>query len=481
MLRCITNEQVSLYAFNCEESPTRELSRAGLLLCPNCLKEVRFNKGPKKTYFSHLPKAECVVTNYEKETRAHLEGKNILFKWLTKNFSDADIVLEKYIPETKQIADILVTHTSGEAKGSKWAFEFQHSPLSSKDWEERHELYQSANIHDFWILDTHVFLKHSNSKDPYIQKARNKKDPGEIIFDTTGFCYFLNLDKSEITVDFKFRYEDIRAEAANGRRFPPKEYKFHTPYEHSCKIDNIKFEYNQEFNFAAMNFEEVSEGVLSKFDRQKRKFEKKKQQQWEEELKVRARKKKEYSDATFGEEFSNCIWRFLKANKEDVKHDVFELPEENLFSKYNKYTTKLQCFEGEINKWETSTDINHRIIYRLFDGSDKDKIKKISFLEGQNKSLEDYLKDKFAQEIEIINYVLNKYDHVFEKLTSHKPEITNKILSKINFRVTTYKSEPTKFDYAYEYRRYKSKEEADSVLKEIDENFPFPRIDISKL
>ena len=39
MLRFITNKEAPLYAPTCEGSSTRQLSRANLLLCPNCLKE----------------------------------------------------------------------------------------------------------------------------------------------------------------------------------------------------------------------------------------------------------------------------------------------------------------------------------------------------------------------------------------------------------------------------------------------------------
>ena len=126
---------------------------------------------------------------------------------LKKKFPKAKVELEVYIPETKQIADILVSHTSGRAEGSVWAFEFQHSPLSDGDWEERHNLYQSANIHDFWILDADKFLKYSKAKD--IEHARLRHEPVNAIFENTGFCYFLKLDTREITIDFKFRYEDI--------------------------------------------------------------------------------------------------------------------------------------------------------------------------------------------------------------------------------------------------------------------------------
>lgn len=39
MLRCINNEKVPLYSLTCERAFTKQLLRANLLLCLNCLKE----------------------------------------------------------------------------------------------------------------------------------------------------------------------------------------------------------------------------------------------------------------------------------------------------------------------------------------------------------------------------------------------------------------------------------------------------------
>ncbi|WP_160719818.1 competence protein CoiA [Bacillus sp. USDA818B3_A] len=479
MIRCITNEQVVLFASECEDESTRKLSRIGSLLCPNCLKGVRFNNGPiKGAYFSHLPDAQCVVTNYEKETKQHLQGKDMLFKWLTTRFKDAIVELEVYIPETHQIADILVTHTNGKAKGMRWAFEFQHSPLSSNDWEQRHNLYRAANIHDFWILDADKFLLFSNSKDPYIQKARRRKDPVETIFSTTGFCYFLKLDTSETTIDFSFRYKDIRGEDKYGRKFPPQEYKFHAPHDHSSKLSDIGFVYNNEFNFAALTFKNIADGVSTRFKAKIRQFEKEKEQKWNDELQVRARRKKEFAVKNYGEDFSSYMWSFMKANKEDIKDDVFNLSEEEFFSKYNKYAKKLQSFGEEIIRMEDSTILNHSIILKLYN---KEEVQKLSFLEEQQQTLEIYLTNKYSQQIKMINYVLSNYDSLLEDLTSRNPKIISKKLSEVNYRINPYKKEPTKFDYAFEYHQFELKEQVDELLKKVQESLTFPAIDISKL
>ncbi|WP_370695752.1 competence protein CoiA (plasmid) [Priestia megaterium] len=470
MLRCITKEQISLYAPSCDEKSTRKLSQNDLLLCPNCLKKVTFNRGPKKgSYFSHRKDAECIVTNYEPETLDHQQGKSILLDWLKKRFKEAKVELEKYIPKTEQIADILVTHTSGPAKGLVWAFEFQHSDLSAKEWERRHNLYNSANIHDFWILDANRFLLHSNSKDTYVQKARRLKDPQEKIFSKTGFCYFLNLTNIEMTIDFSFRYEDIAVEKAGGGTYPKTEYKFHNPHKHSCKLNDIKFYSNNEFNYAAMCYDDIHKDSSRKFQLQVNKLKKEKQKNWDNELQIRARQKKEYAINKYGETFSNYMWDFIKANREEIKEDVYSLHEEEFFLKYEKYVIKYQSNEEEILTWKDSSNINHCILYRLCDWEEKEKLQKISFLEKQEQSLEVYLMDKFSRQIEMVNYVLSHYDNLLEVLESRRASIIRKRLNEINWRISPSGTNGTKFEYAFPYHKIETKEEVDSILKEIKE------------
>ena len=133
MLRCITKDKETLIASNCEESATRKLSREKNLYCPNCQKTVTFKLGKvKRAHFAHNI-SECVVTYYEPETESHIKGKEILFNWLRMKYPTAEVQYEVYIPETKQIADVFIKHNDGAFKGLRWAFEFQHSSLTSTD------------------------------------------------------------------------------------------------------------------------------------------------------------------------------------------------------------------------------------------------------------------------------------------------------------------------------------------------------------
>ncbi|XKE55707.1 hypothetical protein LG321_19985 [Sutcliffiella horikoshii] len=136
-----------------------------------------------RAHFAHN-KSECVVTYHEPETDSHINGKEILYNWIKNKFPDADVQYEVYIPETKQIADVFVKHSVQGMEGVRWAFEFQHSPLSSVDWEKRHELYESEGIQDFWILDKAKYMKFSTAQG--IKDARLRRELEKTIFDKTG-------------------------------------------------------------------------------------------------------------------------------------------------------------------------------------------------------------------------------------------------------------------------------------------------------
>lgn len=82
-----------------------------------------------------------------------MQGKIDLYEWIKKQKGVSDVVLEGWIPETKQRPDIMFTY------GNKlWVIEYQCSPIAT-EYVERHELYQAAGIHDIWICGTEKYLK----------------------------------------------------------------------------------------------------------------------------------------------------------------------------------------------------------------------------------------------------------------------------------------------------------------------------------
>jgi len=127
----------------------KDWSQRNQLYCPNCRGIVHVRGGPEKRtqiHFAHQ-KGECSWST-ESETIRHLRGKIVLAEWLQKQFPQANVSLEKRLPEPNRIADIFVMF----ADGQPWAVEFQCAPLDIDEWYLRHGAYVKAGIRDTWII-----------------------------------------------------------------------------------------------------------------------------------------------------------------------------------------------------------------------------------------------------------------------------------------------------------------------------------------
>lgn len=132
----------------------KKWAQKSILLCPVCDKPYEYCHGKVKTpYFRHKDKAQCEYDYAEPETEEHLNGKKDLYKWLLKQKDVTDVVLEGWLPETRQRPDLMFTYN-----GEKWVIEYQCSPIAT-EYLERHELYQAAGIHDIWICGTEKYMK----------------------------------------------------------------------------------------------------------------------------------------------------------------------------------------------------------------------------------------------------------------------------------------------------------------------------------
>jgi competence protein CoiA len=462
MLRCINEEKETLIASTFDEISLRKQSREKRLFCPNCENNVIFKKGKKvRPHFAHY-KSDCVVTNYEPETDSHIKGKEIMFHWLSKKFPTAEIQYEVYIPETKQIADILVTHTVEELKGLRWAFEFQHSPLSSTDWRKRHDLYQSAGIQDFWILDEAKFMKFSTAQG--ITDARLRKDLETEIFSETGLCYFLNLENSNLTIDFEFTssYETRRI---NGRDIRT-EYIYHSPIDHSCHINQVNITVIKQFLYGVLTCKKLEERMKSKLIIIRNNFIRKEQKRLEEELKQRANEKRTFAQIKYGEEWIDTIWEFMKHNKEEFAEDIRHLREKEFFNKYDELIKKLLSIIKEFRSWKDDNELINRLLYKI---TFESTFYELSFLANQTfVSLQEQLIDKNREKIELVTYVYEKYKEVLEKLSTYRAKYINNELERIHSSLKTWGDNLTAIDYAIEYRWLKSKEQADDCIEQIN-------------
>lgn len=130
----------------------RLMSNSKQLLCPECLTGVRFAAGPQVTaHFKHIHLLDCTYDS-EPETAEHLKGKMLIRNWLLEQFPEAQVEFEYKIKETNQRADVMAILPDGK----RLAFEMQCSKIPGSVWKERHALYKSAGIQDFWILGESV-------------------------------------------------------------------------------------------------------------------------------------------------------------------------------------------------------------------------------------------------------------------------------------------------------------------------------------
>lgn len=461
MLRCINEERETIISSTGEEDTLRKQSREKQLFCPNCENNVIFKKGKKiRPHFAHH-KSECVVTNYEPETDSHIKGKEILYNWLNKKFPKAEIQYEIYIPETKQIADILVNHTVDKLKGLRWAFEFQHSPLSSTDWKKRHDLYQSAGIQDFWILDEVKYMKFSSAQG--ITDARLRKDLETEIFSETGVCYFLNLENCNLTVDFEFvsSYETRRINRMDIRT----EYIYHSPIDHSCNIDEINITVLKEFMYGVLTCKKLEDRMKSKLSSIRNKFIRIEQKRLEEELQIRANEKRIFAQNKYGEKSIDIIWEFMKHNKEELSEDIRHLEDKEFFSKYDEIFKNLLSTIKEFRSWKDDDGLINRLLYNI---TFESMIYDLSFLVNESsESLQEKLIGKNREKVELVTYVYETYREVLEKLSTYRTKHINNKLERIHSSLKTWGDNPTAMDYALEYRWLKSKEQVDECIEQI--------------
>ncbi|CAH0309154.1 Competence protein CoiA [Peribacillus sp. Bi96] len=463
MLRCITSNEDTLIASNCNVDTTKILSTKKALLCPNCKSTVIYKPGKvKRPHFAHH-NSECVTDYHEPETDSHVKGKEILYKLLKSRFPRAEIEYEVYIPETKQIADVFIKHTHGNFKGLRWAIEFQHSQLSLTDWESRHNLYNTAGIQAFWILDKTTYLKFSRAKDHTDARKRNELE--KKLYGEVGLCYFLDIEKEELTIDFNF--ETVTENNVFNRKRVTTNYTYHRPKEHAAPINKIRFRMNDEFKYSVMLFDEIEDKMNDRLIWIIKKLKREHEVLLEEELQLRIPEKKGFANTIYQDGEAHIARRFIQDNERDIAEDIRDLSDKDFFEKYKGLIDKLILNIHTFNALKKSQQLKHKIIVDLNHSWD---MYKISFLVAQaTNSLEEYLTMKTQDKISLVEYAYNTYKDVFEKLASRHTELTNIALKKIKWFLVPYNKNPNAIDYALVYRHCKTTKEIDEYLHQIDE------------
>lgn len=178
ILSCLLNDQrINCFDGTYSKEQLKKWASKDILLCPACGKPYEYCHGRVVTpYFRHKDKEQCEDRYSEPETEEHIQGKRDLYEWIKQQPDVTDVVLEGWIPGTKQRPDIMFKYS-----GKQCVIEYQCSPIST-EYYERHELYQAAGIIDIWVLGTDKYLeKEENEKS---QRFRKKE-----IENNTNFYY----------------------------------------------------------------------------------------------------------------------------------------------------------------------------------------------------------------------------------------------------------------------------------------------------
>lgn len=205
-------ENKTIYVHNYSTEFLKKASNEKKLYCPDCGDTLTFKEyKSKQSHFSHISK-DCSYPFREPESIEHETGKNAIFEWISSQFSKNDCFVERKIDKTNQRSDVFVESIFS-------AFEFQCSPIQAKTWNERHSLYKSANVNNYWILgySMHKYYSTSNRfthKLNQLEKELLKKYNKIIYFDVlTNQFVFLYIEDHfknySVGREFFFRPNEI--------------------------------------------------------------------------------------------------------------------------------------------------------------------------------------------------------------------------------------------------------------------------------
>lgn len=185
MITCKVGENI----INCydgihDKEQLRKWSTKNILLCPVCNNPYEYCHGKVKSpYFRHKEKDQCEDGYSESESQEHITGKRDLYEWVKLQNRVTDVVLEGWMPETKQRPDIAFKYN-----GKQYVIEYQCTPIAT-EYIERHELYQVAGINDIWICGTEKYFQfyHKGNGNKGISVIEENT---EIYYDSSQKCFY---------------------------------------------------------------------------------------------------------------------------------------------------------------------------------------------------------------------------------------------------------------------------------------------------
>lgn len=192
ILTCKVGDKIiNCYDGTYNKEQLKKWADKNILLCPACGKPYEYCHGQVKTpYFRHKDKEECEDKYSESETDEHLKGKIQLYEWIKKQNGVTNVILEGWIPETKQRPDIMFKYND-----QQYVIEYQCTPIAT-EFYERHELYELAGVKDIWICGVFKYFDDSKRFNT-LEKGCNSI--GYYNINNNNFIFNIN---SEINISF---------------------------------------------------------------------------------------------------------------------------------------------------------------------------------------------------------------------------------------------------------------------------------------
>ena len=128
------------------------LRNTSQFICPQCENPLRLKIGNVVIpHFAHITLTTCLTSFSERESPAHLKGKQQLAEYFSR--IGCEVEVEAYLPKIAQRPDLLIRQ-----ENKRFAIEFQCSVISIEDVIKRNRGYKSIKLPSIWLLSTPIQL-----------------------------------------------------------------------------------------------------------------------------------------------------------------------------------------------------------------------------------------------------------------------------------------------------------------------------------
>jgi competence protein CoiA len=145
---CSEEGRLIILSTELERQELRRWRQTERFYCPQCKSPVQLRVGELVIpHFAHRKDAACITSFSEGESQQHLNGKRLLYQFLTEGGKEVE--LEPLLNKISQRPDLLV-----KIGKTKFPIEFQCSTIPITHLEERTDGYRRAGMEPVWILHT---------------------------------------------------------------------------------------------------------------------------------------------------------------------------------------------------------------------------------------------------------------------------------------------------------------------------------------